>query len=354
MTEVAGEVCDGFFCHAFTTEKYLREVTLPALERGRAKVGKTLDGFEIVGPSFVVTGNDEAEMAQAAAGTRQQIAFYGSTPAYRPVLEVHGWGGVQDRLNALSKQGEWAAMGELIDDEILNAFAVVAEPEQVAPELLRRYGDVIERISFYAPYRQRPRSLDEDPRALKLQVGASAASQPATSVGGARGAEQPSPDVLAEVVVGVAALLQHDGGQAEPGDHRPARLEAVGREREVAHRVEVVGVEPERHDEQRRPELDDVLARRGERDEVVVVVHRGREREVRRGAAPPSGAGLVDVTRHVRIGADRIGVQRDELDVVALVEDLLGAVAVVVVDVEHGHLRPRRASRGGGPRSPRC
>ncbi len=156
MTEVAGEVCDGFFCHGFTTEKYLREVTLPALERGRAKVGKSLDGFEIVGPSFVVTGNDEAEMSAAAKGTRQQIAFYGSTPAYRPVLEVHGWGGVQDRLNTLSKQGEWTAMGELIDDEILNAFAVVAEPERVAPELLRRYGDVIGRISFYAPYRRDP------------------------------------------------------------------------------------------------------------------------------------------------------------------------------------------------------
>jgi probable F420-dependent oxidoreductase len=156
MTEVAGEVCDGFFCHPFTTEKYLREVTLPALERGRAKVGKTLDGFEIAGPSFVVTGNDAAEMSHAAAGTRQQIAFYGSTPAYRPVLDIHGWGGLQDRLNALSKQGEWAAMGELIDDEVLNAFAVVGEPEQIAPELVRRYGDVIGRLTFYAPYRRDP------------------------------------------------------------------------------------------------------------------------------------------------------------------------------------------------------
>jgi len=77
MTEVAGEVCDGFICHGFTTEKYLREVTMPALIRGRAKAGKTMDGFEIVGPSFVVTGNNESEMQQAAAGTRQQIAFYG-------------------------------------------------------------------------------------------------------------------------------------------------------------------------------------------------------------------------------------------------------------------------------------
>ncbi|MBJ7294280.1 MAG: TIGR03617 family F420-dependent LLM class oxidoreductase, partial [Ilumatobacteraceae bacterium] len=81
MTEVAGEVCDGFLCHGFTTERYLREVTLPALARGRAKAGKTMEGFEIVGPSFVVTGTNEKEMEAAAAGTRQQIAFYGSTPA---------------------------------------------------------------------------------------------------------------------------------------------------------------------------------------------------------------------------------------------------------------------------------
>jgi probable F420-dependent oxidoreductase len=152
MTEVAGEVCDGFICHGFTTERYLREVTLPALVRGRTKAGKTLDDFEIVGPSFVVTGADEAELAAATTGTRQQIAFYGSTPAYRPVLELHGWGGLQDTLNTLSKQGKWKEMGELIDDEVLNTFAVVAEPEQIAPELHRRYGDVIQRIIFYTPY----------------------------------------------------------------------------------------------------------------------------------------------------------------------------------------------------------
>ena len=156
MTEVAGEVCDGFLCHGFTTEKYLREVTIPALERGRAKAGKTMEGFEIVGPSFVVTGNTEEEMAAAAAGTRQQIAFYGSTPAYRGVLDIHGWGGLQDELNTLSKAGKWVEMGNLIDDEILNTFAVVGEPETVAPELHRRYGDVIERISFYAPYKSDP------------------------------------------------------------------------------------------------------------------------------------------------------------------------------------------------------
>ena len=156
MTEVAGEVCDGFICHGFTTERYLREVTLPALARGRAKAGKSMEGFEIVGPSFVVTGNDEAEMAAAEQGTRQQIAFYGSTPAYKGVLELHGWNGLHEELNALSKKGGWVEMGNLVTDEILNMFAVVGGPEQVAPELLRRYGDVVGRISFYAPYRSNP------------------------------------------------------------------------------------------------------------------------------------------------------------------------------------------------------
>jgi probable F420-dependent oxidoreductase len=156
MTEVAGEVADGFLCHGFTTERYLRDVTIPALERGRAKAGKTMEGFEIVGPSFVVTGADEKELAAASTGTKQQIAFYGSTPAYRPVLELHGWGGLQDELNTLSKQGKWVEMGGLIDDEILNTFAVVGEPKRIAPELHSRYGDCIQRISFYAPYRSDP------------------------------------------------------------------------------------------------------------------------------------------------------------------------------------------------------
>ena len=156
MTEVAGEVCDGFICHGFTTERYLREVTLPALERGRAKAGKTMEGFEIVGPSFVVTGGSDADIETAATATRQQIAFYGSTPAYRKVLDLHGWGGLQDELNTLSKKGEWETMGTLITDEILDTFAVVGNPEAIAPELSSRYGDIIQRISFYTPYDSDP------------------------------------------------------------------------------------------------------------------------------------------------------------------------------------------------------
>ena len=156
MTEVAGEVCDGFLCHGFTTERYLREVTLPALERGAAKAGRTLADFEISGPAFVVTGTTEEEMAASTAGTKQQIAFYGSTPAYRGVLELHGWGDLQDDLNRMSKEGKWKEMGELITDDILDAFAVVAEPEKIAGELNARYGDVVQRLSFYAPYASDP------------------------------------------------------------------------------------------------------------------------------------------------------------------------------------------------------
>jgi Luciferase-like monooxygenase len=105
---------------------------------------------------FVVTGTNEEELERARQGTKQQIAFYGSTPAYRGVLELHGWGDLQGDLNRLSKQGDWVAMGDLVTDEILETFAVVAEPEDVPRRLLARYGDVVDRISFYAPYKSDP------------------------------------------------------------------------------------------------------------------------------------------------------------------------------------------------------
>ena len=156
MTEVAGEVCDGFLCHGFTTESYLREVTVPALERGLATSGRTRTDLQISIPAFVVTGSNEAEMEASARGTREQIAFYGSTPAYLGVLEHHGWGGIQEELNLLSKQGRWKEMGSLIDDDMLAAFAVVAEPDSLAAALRSRYDGVIDRLSFYAPYKADP------------------------------------------------------------------------------------------------------------------------------------------------------------------------------------------------------
>ena len=153
MTEVAGEVGDGLLVHGFSTERYIREVTLPALERGAAKAGKKLSDLTVSYPGFVVTGATEADVAAASKAVREQIAFYGSTPAYRPVLELHGWGDLQSELNTLSKRGEWVKMGELIDDDVLNAFAVVCPIGDVAAEVKARFGDVVDRFSFYAPYK---------------------------------------------------------------------------------------------------------------------------------------------------------------------------------------------------------
>jgi probable F420-dependent oxidoreductase len=156
MTEVAGEAADGILLHGFTTEQYVREVTLPALERGWAKAGKQRSDFELSGPMFVVTGTNDEEYENARRGTKQQIAFYGSTPAYRGVLELHGWGDLQGELNRLSKQGDWVEMGELIDDDMLGTFAVTGEPEEIPGRLLARYGDIVDRVSFYAPYKSDP------------------------------------------------------------------------------------------------------------------------------------------------------------------------------------------------------
>ncbi len=156
MTEVAGETCDGFLCHAFTTKPYFEQVTMPALQKGLARAGRSLEDFEISGPAFVVTGTDEAEMVSSSQAVKQQIAFYGSTPAYRPVLEMHGWGDLQDELNRLSKEGRWQEMGELVDSDILEAFAIVGEPEEIAAGWKARWGDLVDRLSFYAPYSADP------------------------------------------------------------------------------------------------------------------------------------------------------------------------------------------------------
>lgn len=149
MVGLAGEVADGFLCHGFATERYLREVVVPHLREGRAKAGRDLDGFEISGLPFVVTGTTEEQLAASATAVREQIAFYAATPAYRAVLELHGWGDLQSELNAMTKAGRWKEMGGLIDDEIIDAFAVVAEPDKVAGAVLDRYRGLFTRMHLY-------------------------------------------------------------------------------------------------------------------------------------------------------------------------------------------------------------
>ncbi len=147
MTEVAGEVADGLIIHPFSNEKYIREVTLPAVDRGLEKSGRSRDDFEISYSPFIISGKDEATFEKEKAAAKGRIAFYGSTPAYKNVLGVHGWGEMQIELNSMSKQGKWQEMGELITDEMLNTFGVMDEPANVVAEIKSRFGDIVDRTS---------------------------------------------------------------------------------------------------------------------------------------------------------------------------------------------------------------
>jgi probable F420-dependent oxidoreductase len=157
MTGVAGEVADGLLAHSFTTERYLRQVTLPALAEGAARAGREPGAVEVWVPGFVVTGRDEEAMAAADTEVRRQIAFYASTPAYRPVLDLHGWGDLHAEAHRLSRRGAWEEMGRLIDDEMLDTFAVVAPLDQVPRRVKARFGGLADRFSF-----SRPALVDDD------------------------------------------------------------------------------------------------------------------------------------------------------------------------------------------------
>ena len=151
MTEVAGEVADGLIAHAFTTQRYLHEVTLPAVERGLAKSGRRREDFEILCPVFTrIAGSAERFEAQTRA-LRKQISFYGSTPAYRGVLELHGWGDLQPELNRLSKTGDWGTMSSLITDEMVDAFAICGSTDELGPLVRKRWGDLVQRVSIDTP-----------------------------------------------------------------------------------------------------------------------------------------------------------------------------------------------------------
>lgn len=160
MTEVAGETADGLLAHGFTTARYMREVTIPALERGLERSGRRRADFSISYPAMIVTGGNDEEIETATKAVKAQLAFYGSTPAYKPVLELHGWGELHGELNRMSKRGQWEAMGEVLPDDLVDAFAVVAPPDKVPAGIIDRYGDMVTRVSFYAPYRMdRERTL---------------------------------------------------------------------------------------------------------------------------------------------------------------------------------------------------
>jgi probable F420-dependent oxidoreductase len=147
MTRVAGEVADGVICHAFTTERWIREHTGPMLTEGCRRAGRSFDGFTVKAAFYLATGTDE-DVEIAIKNIRTQLAFYASTPAYRPVLDLHGWGGIGIELTRLSKAGRWAEMDQLISDEMLESFALVAPIDELRDRLVQRCAGVVNRVSF--------------------------------------------------------------------------------------------------------------------------------------------------------------------------------------------------------------
>jgi probable F420-dependent oxidoreductase len=151
MNEMAAEVADGILVMPFNSGAHMAERTMPAIDRGLTNSNRTRGDIEIIVAAIVGVGRNDEELEQAR-GVRNLLAFYGSTPAYRPVLDVHGWGELQPELNRLSKQGEWATMGTLITDEMVDTIAVHGTPDQVAEEIVGRYGAYSRRVCAYFPY----------------------------------------------------------------------------------------------------------------------------------------------------------------------------------------------------------
>ncbi|OYD66651.1 TIGR03617 family F420-dependent LLM class oxidoreductase [Rhodococcus sp. OK302] len=160
MTEAAGRVADGLICHSFTTADYLRDVTLPTVNAGRAVSAR--EDFDVSGLILFATGRTEEEYDAAVTATRERLAFYGSTPAYRPVLDHHGWGALHEELHALSRQGRWQEMGGLIDAEVLDTFAIVGELEGIGKQARARFDGLLTRMTVAL--------VQEDSGDLQLEI----------------------------------------------------------------------------------------------------------------------------------------------------------------------------------------
>lgn len=158
LARLAGELCEGFHAHPFHSIPYMKEVVLPAIEDGAKKSGRKREDVSVAMTAFVATSPEEMNFARA------QISFYASTPSYRPVMDLHGWTGVAERLSAHAAKGEWAEMPILITDEMLKEFCLVTEEDKLADELKKRYESIADRLSVYTPFV--PGEKDEWWRAL--------------------------------------------------------------------------------------------------------------------------------------------------------------------------------------------
>ena len=151
MTRTAAEVADGLLVMPFHSARHFRERTLPAVEAGLQRAGRSRTDFDIFPQVIAAMGRTDEELAAATTGVRRLLAFYGSTPAYAPVLDVEGRADLQPELNALSKRMDVQAMTDLIEDSLVTVLAVRGTPEQCAREVVNRFGDVAERVCVYFP-----------------------------------------------------------------------------------------------------------------------------------------------------------------------------------------------------------
>ena len=148
LTRATARTADGLLVMPFGSKRFLHEATMPAVREGLAAAGRDGGGFAVV-PEIIVSTSSQENQDHAA--TRRLLAFYGSTPAYRPVLDVHGWGDLQPELNRLSKQGRWEDMGRLIDDDMLHTIAACGSPRDIAAHIRDRVAGVSDRICIYQP-----------------------------------------------------------------------------------------------------------------------------------------------------------------------------------------------------------
>ena len=152
LCRLAGEVCQGFHVHPFNSARYLAEVILPAIEAGATAAGRSLADVQRVGPVFVIAEDDPQEAATMREAVRQQIAFYASTPTYKGVLDIHGWGGLSGELGDLAIRQRWGEMSALISDEMLDVYAVRGRWADLPRLIQRRYGGLLDRVMYYMPY----------------------------------------------------------------------------------------------------------------------------------------------------------------------------------------------------------
>lgn len=159
MTKAAAEVADGVLLHPFTTERYIREVSVPIIDRALAETARPRNQFQVSCSVLIASGWDDEALELARRAVRSTVAFYGSTAAYRPVLELHGWGQLQTELARFARGGRWDEMAALVSDEVLDAFAVTGSPDEVAGSLVKNFGKLADRISFHTPYEPQPNML---------------------------------------------------------------------------------------------------------------------------------------------------------------------------------------------------